>query len=332
MMQAIVMTAAGGPEVLQVVDVPVPELSGDHDVRVRLLAAGVNPIDTKVRQTALYHPDRLPAVLGCDGAGVVDAVGPAVTRFKPGDEVYFFNNGIGGAPGNYAELTLVHEDYLAAKPKRLSMVEAAALPLVLITAWEGLFDRGRLHPEEAVLVHAGAGGVGHIAVQLASNIGARVAATASSAKADFVRGLGAEAVIDYRQENFAEAAKRWSGGRGVDLVLDTVGGETFNQSFTALALYGRISTLVQSPFDANLLKYGRARCASIHYILMLAPLIWGDPAARVRQRQILEAGARLADAGRLQVHVAETLPLAQARRAHELVETGHTTGKVVLTM
>lgn len=331
-MKAIVMTAPGTPDVLRLVDMPRPEIQSPNEMRVRLHAAGVNPIDAKLRQSALYYPERLPAVLGCDGAGVVEAVGGAVSRFRPGDEVYFFNNGIGGAPGNYAEYAVIDADFAAPKPRNASMAEAAALPLVLITAWEALFERGRLRAEETVLIHAGAGGVGHIAVQLASNSGARVLATASVAKTDFVRALGVRDVIDYRHDDFVRICRELTAGRGADLILDTVGGDTFNRSLEAVSLYGRIATLLQSPFDAELLKQGRLRNVGIDYVLMLAPLYLGDRGARIRQRRILEAGTRLVEAGKLKVHVSTVLPLAQAARAHELIETGRSLGKIVLSI
>ncbi|MHB1952065.1 MAG: zinc-binding dehydrogenase [Acidiferrobacteraceae bacterium] len=309
---------------------PVPELVGAHDLRIRLHAAGVNPIDAKVRQSALYYPDRLPAVLGCDGAGIVDATGPAVTRFRPGDAVYFFGDGIGGTQGAYAEFIVMHEDYVARKPERLSMTDAAALPLALITAWEALFYRGALMPSETVLIHAAAGGVGHIAVQLAAGHGARVIATGSSQAAEFLQDLGARHVIDYRARDFVEAVREITAGAGVALVLDAVGGATFNRSFEALAPYGRIATLLLSAFDEALLKQGRIRNATVHYVLVLSPILFQDHAARVRQRLILEIGARLVDSGRLRVHVSAVFPLSQARAAHERIETGHQTGKLVL--
>ena len=160
-MLAICMIRTGGPEVLEARDVPIPALPTPHHVRVRLCAAGVNPIDTKLRKNGTYYPDRLPTVLGCDGAGVVETLGNAVTRFRANDEVYFFHGGIGNEPGNYAQYNVVHEDYLAHKPKNLSFAEAAAVPLVLITAWEALHDRARLQVGEQLLIHAAAGGVGH---------------------------------------------------------------------------------------------------------------------------------------------------------------------------
>lgn len=327
-MKAILMTATGGPEVLQLADIPVPELPGPSHLRVRLRAAGVNPVDTKLRKGGV---PALPAILGCDGAAVVESVGTAVTRFKPGDEVFFFHGGIGGEPGNYAEYTVLHEDYAAARPAVLSVNEAAALPLVWITAWESLLDRAQLKAGESVLIHAAAGGVGHVAVQLAKHLGARVAVTVSGPeKAAFARQLGADKVIDYQTEDFVAAALDWTGGAGVDVVFDTVGGTTFCRSFAAARVYGRVVTLLQTACEAGDLKVARNRNQSIHYELMLTPMQLGMHAARVRQREMLEAATELVAAGKLKVTVSRTLPLEQAVEAHRLIEEGHTSGKLVL--
>ena len=180
-MKAILMTSAGGPEVLARHDVEKPELPSPHHVRVKLSAAAVNPLDAKLRAKAIYHPDKLPAILGCDGAGIVEKTGSAVTRFKVGDAVFFNNGGLGGnqggEPGCYAEYTTVHQEYCAAPPSNIDLQHSAALPLVLITAWEALIERANLQPDQTILIHGGAGGVGHIAVQLARHLGARVAVT-----------------------------------------------------------------------------------------------------------------------------------------------------------
>jgi len=330
-MKAILMTATGGAEVLQIADIPMPELPGPSRIRVRLHAAGVNPVDTKLRKGGTYFPERMPAILGCDGAGVVERVGSEVTRFRPGDEVFFCNGGIGGEQGNYAEYTVIHEDYAAAKPRKLSMVEAAALPLVWITAWESLLDQAQLKAGESVLIHAAAGGVGHVAVQLAKSLGARVAVTVSGPdKASFVRGLGADKVIDYKAEDFVAAALDWTGGRGVDVVFDTVGGDTFCRSFAAARVYGRVVTLLQTACEAGDMKIARSRNQSIHYELMLTPMQLGMHQARINQRKMLEVATDLVETGKLKVEVSRILPLEQAEGAHRLIEAGHMSGKVVL--
>jgi len=330
-MKAMLMAAPGVPEVLQSAELPLPELPSPVHLLVRLKAAGVNPIDTKLRKNGTYFPDRLPTVLGCDGAGVVESTGKAVTRFKPGDEVYFFNGGIGSEQGNYAEYTVIHEDCAAAKPMNLSMAEAAAVPLVLITAWEALHDRAQLKEGQTVLIHAAAGGVGHVAVQLAREMGLRIAATVSSAeKAAWVKKLGAERVIIYTQEDFVQAALDWTDGQGVDAVFDTVGGETFCRSFAAAKVYGSIVTLLQTDCSAAQTKLARLRNQSIHFELMLTPAYLGLHQARIAQTRILEAGKNLFEAGKLKIEVSKTFSLDQAAEAHRLIEEGHTTGKIVL--
>jgi NADPH:quinone reductase len=284
-----------------------------------------------VRKLHMYYPGNLPAVLGCDGAGVVDAVGSKVTRFRAGDEVYFFNNGIGAAPGTYAEYTLVHEDYVARKPAKLSMIEAAALPLVLITAWEALFDRVTLKTGETVLIHAGAGGVGHVAVPLARNAGARVAATVSGAdKARYAQTLGVERTIDYKQQDFVKETLAWTGNRGADVVFDTLGGPTFCGSFDAVRLYGRLATLLSTVCELPQINRARLRNITVAYVQMTMPLYFGNHELRRAQTRILERGRALADEGKLTVKVSEVLPLADAAAAHRVVEEGHTFGKVVL--
>ena len=330
-MRAVVMNAAGGPDVLTPADMPAPVLTGPYSVLVKLHAAGVNPIDTKVRKLNMYYPDEFPSILGCDGAGVVERIGSSVTRVQPGEEVYFFNNGLGGPGGAYAEYSVVQEDYLALKPKNLSMLEAAALPVPMLTAWEALVNRGRLGEGESTLIHAGAGGVGHIAIQLARYLNARVATTISSPeKARFVHGLGAERAIDYTREDFVEAAINWTDGDGVRLVMDTVGGETFCKSFAATRLYGRIATLLSTTCEIADINTARLRNLSIGYVQVAAPLYFGLRSARVVQTRILKRCAPLFEQGALKVHISQVLPLEQAADAHRLTEAGHTTGKIVL--
>lgn len=326
------MREPGGPEVLELRDRPVPELHSPTGLRVRLKAAGINPIDTKVRARGPLLPDGLPAVLGCDGAGLVEATGAAVTRFRPGDEVWFCHGGLGGPEGNYAEWALVEETIAQPKPASLDFVQAAAVPLVLITAWEALYDRAALTAGKTVLIHAGAGGVGHIAIQLARLAGARVATTISHpAKADFVHGLGAEYAINYREEDLVEAVMDWTEGRGVDLVLDTVGPEVFRASIPAMAPYGDLVTLLDpgTPFD---FQEARLLNLRLSFELMLTPMLRSLPAARAHQGEILRRGGDWFDSGKLRVQVAETFPLEQAAEAHRRLEEGHTQGKLVLVM
>ena len=330
-MKAILMTAAGGADVLKLADIPLPELPSPQHIRVKLSAAGINPIDTKLRKNPAYYPDNLPCVLGCDGAGVVEFVGAEVHRFAPGDEVYFFNGGLGDEPGNYAEYTTVHQDFAAFKPRHITMEEAAALPLVLITAWEALFDRCCLQEGNTVLIHAGGGGVGHVAVQLAKQAGANVLATVGSReKAAWVTSLGADRVFVYNDVDFATAVLDWTHGRGVDIVFDTVGGDTFCRSLACTRVYGRIVSLLQWDCNAEQMKLARTRNLAMSFELILTPTVLGLHEERVHQRRILEEGARLIEADKLNIKISHILPLADAAKAHAMIEEGHTTGKIVL--
>ena len=332
-MKAILATAAGGTEVLQLRDIPLPELPSSHHVRVKLAAAGVNPVDAKLRAKPAYYPDKLPAILGCDGAGVVEAVGEKVTRFKPGDGVFFCNGGIGGEPGNYAEYTTLHEDHCAAKPARLPIEDCAALPLVCITAWEALIERAQLHAGQTVLIHAGAGGVGHVAVQIAQHRDARVAVTVSDdRKAEFAKKLGAEKVIHYRSQDFVQETLHWTGGKGASVVFDTVGGETFLRSLEAARIGSRVVSILGAPLAAADVQLARFRNLSLCFELMLTPQAMRLHEERTRQRRILEKCAQLVDEEELQVLVSHRFPLEQAAEAHKLIEQGHSMGKIVLTV
>jgi len=331
-MRAIMMTAAGGPDVLQLADVPEPELSGPHDVRVRLLAAGVNPVDTKLRAGGLLGGS-LPAVLGWDGAGVVEDTGSAVTRLRPGDEVYFCDGGFGPEPGTYQEVKIVSEQYLARKPERLSFAEAAAAPLVTITAWEAQRERARLSAGQFALVQAGAGGVGHLSVQIARLAGARVAATVSPGpKAELAAALGAELCIDYTREDVGARLREWTGADGVDVAHDTVGGKTFTASFSLVRPYGDLVSSVESPWADEAIAAWHDRNLRVSFTWMPAPSVFGWAEHRERQRGILDQAAAHFDAGDLRVQVGATFPLEEAAQAHRTVEAGQVIGKTVLLM
>jgi NADPH2:quinone reductase len=331
-MQAIVMTAPGSPEVLKLQDMPKPTLTQDTEILVRLKAAGVNPIDTKLRQRGTFYPDRTPTILGCDGAGIVEAVGSQVERYKIGDEVYFCNGGLGGPHGNYAEYIVVDERFVAPKPSSLSFAEAAAAPLVLITAWEALYDRGRLASNQTVLIHAGAGGVGHVAIQLAKLRGAKVCTTVSTPeKAAFVQELGADRPILYHQTDFVEAVLDWTEGKGVYLAFDTVGGPLLEQSFAAVQVYGDVVTILVP--DQNLSwKVARDRNLRISLELMLTPMLKNLVEAQKHQAKLLADCSRWFDQGALKIHLNQTFPLAEASAAHRLLEAGSQVGKIALTM
>jgi NADPH2:quinone reductase len=313
-------------------DRPKPEVSEPTDVLVRLKAAGVNPIDTKVRSRGLFVPDGFPAVLGCDGAGLVEAVGGSVSRFSPGDAVWFCHGGLGGPEGNYAEYALVDESVVQPKPASLDFVHAAAAPLVLITAWEALFDRAGGVDGKTLLVHAGAGGVGHVAIQLGRLGGARVCTTVSGPeKADLVHSLGAEFAINYREEDIVEAVMEWTERRGVDVALDTVGPEVLSATVPAMAHYGDLVTILAPGADMDW-KEARTRNLRIGFELMLTPMLRHLPDARVHQGEILRRCGEWIDDGELRIEVSETFHLDQASEAHRKIEGGHTRGKLVLTM
>ena len=325
------MTAAGDPEVLQLQEVPDPMIHTYTEILVRLHAAGVNPIDTKLRQRGTFYPDQMPAILGCDGAGVVEAVGANVQRFRVGDEVYFCAGGLGAKLGNYAEMAVLDERFVAHKPASLSFAEAAAAPLVLITAWESLYDRGRLEAGQKVLIHAGAGGVGHVAIQLAKLRGAEVCTTVGSQeKARLVRQLGADNPIFYKQTDFVQAVLDWTEGEGVDLAFDTIGGKIFYDTFPAVRVYGDVVTILEpDPAHFNW-KTARSRNLRISLELMLTPMLQGLVGAQQHQAEILKQCATWIDEGKLKIHLSQTFPLKDAAAAHKALETGSTTGKIAL--
>ncbi len=331
-MRAVLMTATGGPDVLKLAQVPEPEVPRGHDVLVRLRAAGVNPIDCKLRASGTIGGS-LPAVLGWDGAGVVEAAGEAVSRVRPGDDVYFCAGGFGPAPGTYQDAKIVDERYLARKPERLSFVEAAAAPLVTITAWEAVLERARVHQGQFALVQGGAGGVGHMSVQIARLAGARVAATvAAGPKTELATSLGAELCIDYTRDDVGERLRAWTGMDGADVVHDTVGGKTFTASFSLVRPYGDLVSNVESPWEDAAIEAMHDRNLRVCFTWMPAPSVFGWPAERERQRAILEQAAAHFDAADLRVQVGATFPLEQAAEAHRAVEGGQVIGKTVLTI
>lgn len=332
-MKAILIHQAGTTDVLSHTEVTRPEIDGAHELLIEIKAAGVNPIDTKLRSNGTYYPDRMPAILGCDAAGIVVEVGSKVERFKPGDEVYYFYGGIGGdEQGNYAQFNVINEAYVVHKPTNLSYVEAAAAPLVLITAWEALHHRADIQSGQTVLIHAGSGGVGHVAIQLAKIAGCRVITTVSSnAKAELVRDLGADEVIRYDQTDFAQRCMTLTDGQGVDVVFDTVGGPTFEASFDALMPYGHLVTLIQPGHNVDW-KSARLKNLTISLELMLSPPLYNWVAARQQQTKILQRCARLFENGQLKVLVNHQLPLKWVADAHRLIEKGGMTGKAVLTL
>lgn len=326
------MTTPGGPEVLKLQDLPDPILSKDTDILVRVKAAGVNPVDIKMRANPGSYPVPLPSVLGCDGAGIIEAVGQAVAGFKPGDQVFYCQAPHQDRLGSYAPYALVDHRLVARKPKRLSFTQAAAAPLVLITAWEALHDRVEVKSWHKVLVHAGAGGVGHVAIQLARIAGAEVCTTVGSAdKAEFAKSFGANHTINYKDENFVQAILGWTDGKGVDIAFDTVGGKTLADTFAAVCFYGNVVTLLQPGPEVDW-SVPRLRNQRLSLEIMLTPVFYGLTEAMAHQGGILRRGAELFEAGELRMHVDTAFPLERAAEAHALVTSGKTKGKIVLTI
>jgi NADPH:quinone reductase len=332
MMKAVVMLDSGNPDVLSLQDIPKVKIKNSTDVLIRVKAAGVNPIDTKLRARGTFYPQEMPCILGCDGAGIIEEIGEKVTKFKVGDEVYYCDGGLGKTgTGNYAEYSVVNEALLAHKPKSLSFAESAAAPLVLITAWEALFDRGRLEADHTVLIQAGAGGVGHVAIQLAKIQGAKVATTVSNPdKERLVRQLGADYPILYKQTDVIEGILNWTEGKGVDLGFDTVGGETFFNTIGAIKDYGDLVTILEPDFNLGSLKEARNRNLRISLELMLTPALKGLKNAQIHQANILKQCAQWFDEGKLKIHLGATFPLSQSAQAHQAIATGSTTGKIAL--
>jgi len=330
-MRAIIMSQTGEPDILTLAEVNKPDCAA-HEVLIKVMAAGVNPIDAKLRRNGLYFPNSLPAILGCDGAGIVEAVGREVTRFEPEDAVYYCYGGLGQKAGNYAEYIAVPEAYISAMPECLDFADAAAAPLVLITAWEALFDRGRICSGQKVFIHAGAGGVGHVAIQLAKQAGCDVATSVSSKeKADLVRQLGADYIINYREQDVADALLQWTSGAGVDIAFDTIGDEAFKQLIPAVRIYGDLVTLLKVPDDTDW-KTIRLRNIRVSQELMLTPMVLGLKDGAEHHSAILEQCAQLFDQRQLSVFVSDILPLEQAAKAHRRIEAGGMSGKLVLNI
>ena len=325
-MKAQIIPAWGGAENFEAATLPEPA-PGPGEVLVQTAATSVNPADYKLRQAGPPIAPALPAVLGCDVAGTVLALGDGVEGTAPGDEVYGCVGGVRGVPGCYAEMIAADARLLAPKPASLSLREAAALPLVTITAWEGL-DRAGVREGQSVLVHGGAGGVGHVAIQLAKARGAVVSTTVSSEeKAALARDLGADHTIDYRAEPVDDYVARLTGGTGFDVVYDATGGSDIAASFQAARLNGQVVAIV-SQYDANLAPM-HLKGLSLHVVFMLIPML--HDVGRAEHGRILREAAVLADAGKLRPHLdPKRFDLASVADAHRHLEDGQAIGKVVI--
>lgn len=312
-MKAMVITAFGGPEVFEKRDIPKPK-PGIGELLVRVRATSVNPVDYKIRRNGGWAGVLPPAVIGYDAAGVVEEIGPGVKTFKPGDEV-FYTPLIFGGQGTYAEYNVVDESIVAAKPHSLNFIEAASLPLAGCTAWDGIIGIGRVQLGETVLQHAGAGGVGSLAVQMAKAAGAQVLSTCKGGNADLVQSLGADATIDYSENKFENSVLRITSGRGVDLVYDTVGGDTLARSIQASRPHGRLISIVNTSGDLNA-AYVKNLSVSFHFM--------------ERAGYKMEALKTLVDQGQLRPVIDSVMPLEQVAEAHRRLEAGGVRGKIVL--
>ncbi|MDE3720471.1 NADP-dependent oxidoreductase [Nocardiopsis sp. N85] len=309
-MRAVRQDSLGGAEVLRLVETPLPE-PGPIQIRVRVHAAGVNPTDWKMRETGYWHTP--PFGQGWDVSGVVTAIAPGVSRFAVGDEVYGMPN-FPTTPGAYADQVVAPAQHFSRKPAGLDHVRAAALPLAALTAWQSLVDAARLEAGQRVLIHAAAGGVGHLAVQIAKARGAHVIGTARAAKHALLRDLGADELVDHTAVDFAEVLD------GVDVVLDGIGGDYLERSLRTLRPDGLYIGLT-NPFAMTEVAEAARSHGRRGTTVMVAP----DHAA-------LEAITDLVEQGRVRPLVEETFPLEKVADAHALGEAGRTTGKIVLTL
>ncbi|MBC3383411.1 zinc-dependent alcohol dehydrogenase family protein [Pseudomonas sp. SWRI179] len=305
-MKAMVLKSFGGSGSFELRDVPKP-VPRTGQVLVRVHATSINPLDYQVRRGDYPDLVQLPAITGHDVSGVVEEVGPGVTAFAPGDEVWYTPQIFDG-PGSYAEYHVAAESIIGKKPASLSHLEAASLSLVGGTVWEALIVRAALRVGESILIHGGAGGVGHVAIQVAKAMGARVFTTVREANAGFVRSLGADVVIDYEKEDYVDAIMGETGGRGVDVVFDTIGGNTLSRSPDALAQLGRVVSIVDIAQPQNLVQ-AWGKNASYHFVFTR------------QNRGKLDDLSALVARGQLRPHVGAVYSLADIGLAHARLES-----------
>lgn len=306
-MKAIRIHTYGGPEVLQYEDVPRPKMK-KGDVLIRVHAAGVNPLDLQMRSGSLNGaaPHKLPLIIGWDVSGVVEKLAPGISQFKRGDEVFAMSDPT--RDGAYAEYVAVPVTALALKPKSLYHIRAAAVPLSALTAWESLFDHGRLRSGQRILIHGGSGGVGQFAVQLAKWKGAYLIATASAENRELLYNLGADETVDYTSRKLEHVA------RNIDIVLDTIGGETQERWWRVLKKGGALISLVEPPSKEKSRQFGVRG-------MMCRVQPDGTQLSKI---------AKLIDTEKLKPVIDRILPLREAKRAHELSQNGHLRGNIVL--
>jgi len=303
-MKVVQIHSFGGPEVLQFEDTPRPEPAA-RQVLVRVHAAGVNPVDWKIREGKLGQIP-FPSIMGSDFSGEVEALGPNVEEFRVGEQVF---GSVADASGSYAQYALAPVSHIVEKPKQIDHVTAAAMPVPAMTAWQALFDEAKLEPGQKVLIHAASGAVGNFAVQFAKWKGAYVIGTASGSNADLVRNAGADEFIDYHKTRFEEAV------RDVDVVFDTVGGETQERSWKVLKKGGMLVSIVQPPSEQS------AKAHNVRGVFMR------EDATRTEELMQI---SKLITNGQIKVNVQTILPLSEARKAQDLSQSGHARGKIVL--
>lgn len=322
-MFAMIINETGGPEVLRYGEIETPE-PGPGEVRIRVAYAGVNPADWKNRQgmLAAFRPYVFPCIIGFDAAGVVDRLGEGVNSFAPGDRVFTPTNHGQGGPGSYAEFTIATADKVALIPEGMGFAQAAALPVAALTAWQGLFDRGGVTTGQRVLIHGGSGGLGSFAVQFARWAGAHVAATCSTPNVEYVRGLGAEHVIDYRSENIAEAVAAWAPG-GLDYLMDAVGVSTLPNGLDLVRPGGTFVSIPTLNDDGDIPAAAAAGAAKgVTRVFSTMTDVGCGPTLRKI--------AELLVAGQIQLPPLTEYALRDAAEAHRQIESGHTRGKIVL--
>ncbi|MEP7454718.1 zinc-dependent alcohol dehydrogenase family protein [Phyllobacterium sp. SB3] len=318
-MKAMTLNSFGGPEAFELTEVPKP-VPHAGEVLVQVHATSINPLDYQVRRGDYSDLVQLPAITGHDVSGVVEAVGPGVTTFSPGDEVWYTPQIFDG-PGSYAEYHVAKENIIGRKPRTLSHLEAASLSLVGGTTWEALVLRAALRVGESILIHGGAGGVGHVAIQVAKAIGAKVFTTVREENFEFARSVGADVVIDYKKEDVVGAIMRETDGRGVDVVFDTIGDDTLSSSPNVLAQLGRVVSIVDIAQPQNLIE-AWGKNASYHFVFTR------------QNRGKLDELTTLVERGQLRPHVGAVYALADLSQAHARLETPNNgiRGKVAIAV
>jgi NADPH:quinone reductase-like Zn-dependent oxidoreductase len=315
-MKAMVIKDFGGPEVIEQRDIDKPE-PGANELLVKVKATSVNPVDYKIRRNGKWAGIEPPAVIGYDVAGIVEKTGTGVKNFKEGDEV-FYTPEIDPKSGSYAEYNVAKESIVAKKPENLDFNEAASIPLAGCTAWDSLMGAALLQIPETVLIHGGAGGVGTLAIQLAKAAGARVFTTCGGYHKDFVKELGADVAIDYREEDFVEVVKRETNGEGVDVVFDCVGGDTLEKSLDVTCFRSRLVTIVDSTGDLNRAK---ANNVSVYYVFMQ------------RSSETMNSLKKMIERGQIKPVIDSVMKLEEAAEAHKRLEKGGgIKGKIVLSV